>query len=231
MNLNSINSFIDNSDSYLLKVNNSQGTESLEVLKKNLWTWLKIHVGSRLGLFDKNTIQIDTVARYILAHKEEIDEKLVQIVDVKIHKWNGKHSHHINPISTKSYAYTVRNDGNFSKWISLKNGEISDKIIAKLPKNFFKDVKSSISENGRNEAVDVDAPAGKIRTVTLNPTIYNCSPSFVTPDLNKISQYLNGEIDDGQEELEKLARMQLPVSLTFYRDADNNMHSQIVING
>lgn len=66
----------------------------LHILKKGLWTWLKIHVGGNLGLFDKNSVKLTKVATFFFKNEKEFQQKNSQFfnnVNEKIKHWEGKH--------------------------------------------------------------------------------------------------------------------------------------------
>ncbi|MBA2726710.1 MAG: hypothetical protein H0U49_00855 [Parachlamydiaceae bacterium] len=180
------------------------------------------------------------MAKFVFAHKSQIDPKLCQALDHKIAFWNLKHSPNlkimtIDPNFSKS-EFQVKNNGNFSKWLKITDRDISaeTEIIKILPKDTFICVSSKIDkpETFKNAFSNYqDAPTnGNIGVVTLQPTTVSSAFMLLKkgfPDMNKIALYLNGETKDGAEELVKLAALGFTTDLFFYQDKQNNMHIKI----
>lgn len=215
---NSISSFINNPNQYLLQIKTVNGNQQLRAIKKGLWTWIKIHIGSHLGLFDKNSIKFSNIANSILA-KENIpglpnENAFYDAFDYKIVKWNSRHSR-FDGLATKnphqlSFEINCQSPSTFHNWLLKRDTEVSAEVIKKIPNGCFSNVKTLELPEARN----------KLHCIKLTP--YGDIRYKGFPNLKKIVSYFNGEIiaQDGVSELKKVAS--LGKNLLVYFSTPNN---------
>jgi hypothetical protein len=84
--------FSKNPDKYLLRIHREKGTY-INLMKKGLITWIKIHVGGLLGLFNLNSVKMQNLASVILQlqSQEETFVKFNQAFLAKKIKFEKKH--------------------------------------------------------------------------------------------------------------------------------------------
>ncbi len=204
MSVNPLSSFVAHPDDYLLQVKSVKGQQQLGALKKGIWTWLKIHLGSRLGLFDKSSLKLSEVAKYVLT-KESLPEvknpkAFFDAFDYHIERWNSRHSK-FEAISTKNEhpnSFQIKYQHPI-KWVEMKeDNEVYREIMKKIPQHCF-------------DKIDVEklpAAEGNLRRVKLISSPLNTHiEKRGFPNLEKIASYLNGDTQDGAEELQKAASL------------------------
>ena len=100
------------------------------MLKKGVWTWIKIHIGGALGLFKKESLKLSTIAAVIFEAKKDNhkDGALSNVLKSKAWRWNSRRSEDLIPMK----AVKFEEGSNFHKWDKLEKGEIANAIIHRM---------------------------------------------------------------------------------------------------
>lgn len=63
--INNMRAYSANPDNYVLRVQEQNGQVSIGLMNKGFKTWMKIHIGSRLGLFDIQCVKMKRIAEIL----------------------------------------------------------------------------------------------------------------------------------------------------------------------
>ena len=89
MTLNSVSRqnlqhYADHPNDYILCVRQKEGNElSVDLMKKGVITWIKIHIGGLLGLFDTTTVKIDHISKLLGNLQEDLPKKFTDAYKLK----------------------------------------------------------------------------------------------------------------------------------------------------
>lgn len=135
--------FAANPNEYLLQLQPTREGHSVNLMRKGFWTWIRIHVGSFFGLFDKNTVKLNTVANEVFRHRNEFANGSLRTfcdaLDYKIIRWNSLHSfsndanriqtihEHQGRIVLKFNAPSV-----YHSWINTDSDYIASNVIQRI---------------------------------------------------------------------------------------------------
>jgi hypothetical protein len=227
MNLTAINAFSKDPDNYLLQVNTVKGKTEFNVLKKGFWTWIKIHLGSRLRLFDRSTVSLSDIAKKVFKENElaglKSDQRFVEALDYKILHWNSRHDpkEAIEIADSKPVSLTRATPGKFQELFSLKEAyEVSDKILDKLPKNLWE---YTSCDKSKQEIVLHLQRYWNWGTWGLKEKYSGL------PNLEKVLSYLNEGSEEGRKELDKLAGTDLTFDLKISLVSPNQCQANITL--
>lgn len=97
-----------NPDHYLLQV--SRDKKDLLLIKKGIWTWLKIHL---FRTIPKDLVQLETVRQFIIHHPEKIfmlieKNEFYDKLDIRIRRWNLKHQGNLKTLKTYTYQIGLK---------------------------------------------------------------------------------------------------------------------------
>lgn len=222
MSSDPISLFTDHYNDYLLQLKTTkEGKKELGVIKKGIWTWLKIHIGSHLGLFDMSTIKLNEIAPYVIANDFDRPYKFYDLLDYKIIRWNARHpkieeyiktkTGAADPSSVNSSEAQVNKSSPFHAWLEKARSEVIKEVRKKLPQGCY--TKVDILE-GQN-----------IHLIKLHPSLASRSRSEFLgfPNPAKILLYFKGDYSDevGKAELEKADHLLQTLNITFGKDKTN----------
>lgn len=75
--LQNMQTFSRNPDKYLLRVHHEESGISIHLMEKGFITWIKIHLGGLLGLFDVTSLKMQYISSFLL-QVQSTDETFVQ---------------------------------------------------------------------------------------------------------------------------------------------------------
>jgi hypothetical protein len=207
-----IDPFIFNHEDYLIQVKTVDGQQVLGVLKKGLWTWIKIHIGSLFGLFDRKSIQLSEVAKVALV-QYPAEPILTSILDYKIDWWNKQHpkKEEIPFFNPDWNVVPLHANGKFHRWsdLNLEDRLIAEEIRDLLPPNLF------FSVTVRKEA-DQDNRVSRVASLIFSKLDQprRGREQFI-PDFSNIAHHFLGLYPDVQKQFDRFRLKTTALDLIF----------------
>lgn len=135
--------FAANPSQYLLQLQPTPKGHSVNLMRKGFWTWIRIHVGSFFGLFNKNTLKLNAIAHEVFRHKDEFSHGSLRTfcdaLDYKIIRWNSlrSFSNDANKIQTihehqGKIVLKFTSPSVYHSWINTDNDRIASNIIQRI---------------------------------------------------------------------------------------------------
>lgn len=215
MSIQAISAFAANPDNYILQLTSKQGTLQYHVLKKGIWTWIKIHVGSILRIFDKKSVLLSEIARNTFqnGHPRGLTPAQLQsfydALDYKILRWRKRYPQ-ANSIATKNFrpdkvVLKLPSTQKFS-WLYENEITATKSIGARLktiPDHYFVE-----TVNVQDFVATVNVQGSKIAKIVTLSFYKENFQGF--PNLEKILPFFNGDnFGEGLKEMQKIAGLKL----------------------
>lgn len=188
--LNCINEFTKYPDHWLLQAQKVKGEVSVHLMKKGFWTWLKINVAGRIGLFDRSTVKVQHIAGLL----DQIDTLPKEFQE----RWAAK-KQHFEAKHFPLFQSRTENKQSVSLNIRESNAKISSNVINHLN---VRDIFSSVHVN------DLDG-GGKDVSIRLSPPLWRSLDKEKTPVNSALilDRILTGKGDHYEEECLKMIKM------------------------
>ncbi len=222
MDVKAIQAFTEQPEKYVLQYKNSE----VSLLKRNVWTWITIHIGSFLGLFDRSTVTLANISQPIFRELSsstldpELLQKFYESVDYCILRWNYTHE---SKLPTKSASYRKTEFSTTLKsWLQETEMEVSKAAIALLEKMNPKGVVTGVFAAKYGDALFV--------RFDLTPIPHSFhSPKKSLPNLDKLfSSFIQGS-SEGVTEWQKAQTIAHAIQLKISPNPDNTCQVEIAL--
>lgn len=235
-----IDRFRANPSHYVLQLTTYGNSQHVSLLKKGFRTWMKIHIGSLFGLFDKTTIDFQKICTTLendtSFNKGNSLENFA--IELKINKWNSKYPNkQIAHLNNKWNKYVIdpshKNFDNFSYWNCVESLPlIANGVKNRIPKGLISTVtvrRYQVSEvKELNNVSILQNEIATVITLTARGTFKaNKSSNF---EFNHVLRALNGDVEGDADIFKKLFNLRSTIEITICSSPKLNGKNIVVIN-